>query len=161
MSIAISAIVAPSRMLRLTLFAHALCNGAAGLFLLVRSGSDDAAGRCAGLACVLVALVAGARARRPETLRQIDISGVGELRVTVQQSMGGARGGTVLMRLLPGSTLWPGLLLLRLTAANGAAQLVLTVLPDSVQAGQFRALAVASAAIAARDRKTAKKNKIV
>jgi toxin CptA len=48
--------------------------------------------------------------------------------------------------LLPGSTLWPQLLLLRLGTEEGAV-LLLPVLRDSVSPGVFRALAVAVGAL--------------
>jgi toxin CptA len=50
---------------------------------------------------------------------------------------------------MPGSTLWPGLLLLHLRAEDGV-MVVLPVLPDSVSAGLFRPLSVACRTIAAR-----------
>lgn len=53
------------------------------------------------------------------------------------------------LRLLPGSTLWPGLLMLRLGGAGGGIK-VLAVLPDSVTRTGFRALALACRALAAR-----------
>ncbi len=53
------------------------------------------------------------------------------------------------LRLLEGSTVWPGLLLLRLGSDGGDVQLV-TVLPDSVTRADWRALSLACRAIAAR-----------
>ncbi|GJI99879.1 hypothetical protein RugamoR64_04180 [Duganella rhizosphaerae] len=75
--------------------------------------------------------------------RQLDISAVGQLRLTVYRETGMA------LRLLEGSTVWPGLLLLRLGSDGGDVQLV-TVLPDSVTRADWRALSLACRAIAAR-----------
>jgi toxin CptA len=54
--------------------------------------------------------------------------------------------------LLPGTTIWPYLLLLRLRSDDGDITL-LPVLRDSVAPGAFRALAVALAAIGARSKR--------
>jgi len=53
------------------------------------------------------------------------------------------------LRLLEGSTIWPGLLMLRLGDGDDKVQLV-TVLPDSVTPADWRALSLACRAIAAR-----------
>ncbi|MBV6325017.1 hypothetical protein KVP70_29285 [Duganella sp. HSC-15S17] len=53
------------------------------------------------------------------------------------------------LRLLEGSTIWPGLLMLRLGDGDGKVRLV-TVLPDSVTGADWRALSLACRAIAAR-----------
>ncbi len=92
-------------------------------------------------------------------MRRLDISGLGELSLTVQHHMGPDAPRSV-MRLLPGSTLWPGLLLLRLQADEGGALSELIVLPDSLPREQFRKLAVAITTIARRDSKCAESHKI-
>ena len=90
------------------------------------------------------------------TAHRLDISGLGQLRLTVQQEMRGAgaagaphvagsSGPTsegVAVTLLPGATVWPGCILLRLRTAAGKT-VSLVVLPDSVSPGDFRALSVA------------------
>jgi toxin CptA len=82
------------------------------------------------------------------TVRRIDISGVGQIRLTVQQELGkgGAAAGKLEpgspMTLLPGATVWPCCILLRLRTEDGATW-PLVLLPDAVGAGQYRALAVA------------------
>jgi toxin CptA len=53
------------------------------------------------------------------------------------------------VQLLPGSTVWPGLMLLRLRDEDGVA-CALMLLPDSVEAGQFRRLSVAIRDVASR-----------
>lgn len=50
------------------------------------------------------------------------------------------------MALLAGATVWPCCMLLRLRAEDGALQSLL-LLPDSVGAGNYRALAVAVRAL--------------
>jgi toxin CptA len=144
MSIAVSAVIIPSRLLRRALW----CHGAANLAVAVALGAGLArpfaqpllgAAGCA-LAAVLI-LWSLAPARK---VRRIDISGLGQLRLTVQQDIGVR---TALLRLAPGSTLWPGLMLLQLRGEDGAIWR-LALLADSVEAGQFRRLSVAIRAIA-------------
>ena len=95
------------------------------------------------------------RRRKPHTL---DISPVGQLRLAVYLEHGGAPGmdasGVAVppgLRLLPGSTLWPSLLVLCLADAAGRRTQVLVQRGGSCAA--FRPLAVACRAIAARNGK--------
>jgi toxin CptA len=158
MSLAVSAVVVSSRLLRGALAAYALASAAMAAALAL-GGARFQFSWWLAAACVLSAAVAGRAAVRGLTTHQIDISGLGEIRLTVPQSMGAA-GPRVLMTLLPGSTLWPGLLLLRLRDGGSGAVTVLPVLPDSVAPAQFRMLGVALRAIARRDNKFSEKNKI-
>ncbi|WP_215408939.1 hypothetical protein [Janthinobacterium sp. JC611] len=93
------------------------------------------------------------RRRKPQAL---DISPVGQLRLAVYLEHGAAPAtgaGAVAasgLRLLPGSTLWPSLLVLCLADAAGRRTQVLAQRGDSCAA--FRPLAVACRAIAARNR---------
>jgi hypothetical protein len=82
-------------------------------------------------------------------VRQFDISGVGQPRLAVYPQSGGENENAAPLHLLAGSTLWPGLLLLRLGRAGEPPER-LCILPDSVAAGGFRAMALACRAIAAR-----------
>ncbi|HEU4376672.1 MAG TPA: flagellar hook-length control protein [Telluria sp.] len=150
MSIAVSAVIVRSRLLRRVLLCYGLANLAAGAALGAALARPFAPAGLVAAACLLAgAAVLGSLARRPN-VRRIDISGVGQLRLTVQQGIDAAAAApSVPMRLLPGSTLWPGLLLLRLGAADGAV-CALALVPDSVEAGQFRRLSVALRDIAAR-----------
>jgi len=132
MSIAVSVIVRPSRGLRI---AHA------GLCCCVMASAAACPGVLAPLLCLLAGALAWLGGRLPAIARQLDISGVGQVRLAVYQDNGSA------LRLLDGSTLWPRLLLLRLGDEAGAVQ-VLAVLPDSVAPPQWRALAVACRAAA-------------
>ena len=95
------------------------------------------------------------RRRKPHTL---DISPVGQLRLAVYLEHGGAPGmdasGVAVppgLRLLPGSTLWPSLLVLCLADAVGRRTQVLVQRGGSCAA--FRPLAVACRGIAARNGK--------
>jgi len=150
MSITVSAVVKPSRLLRGMLCALAVASAAAAVLLAGGAASVHVPWLLAA-ACLLAALAAWRAAARPGTARQIDISGVGEIRLTVQQSMGDAAPGD-LMQLLPGSTIWPHVLLLLLRDASNGVLTVLTILPDSVSAEQFRKIAVSVRAIARQDK---------
>jgi toxin CptA len=132
MSIAVSVIVRPSRGLRI---AHA------GLCCCVMASAAACPGVLAPLLCLLAGALAWLGGRLPAIARQLDISGVGQMRLAVYQDNGSAQ------HLLDGSTLWPRLLLLRLGDETGAVR-VLAVLPDSVAPPQWRALAVACRAAA-------------
>ncbi|MES2164716.1 MAG: protein YgfX [Pseudomonadota bacterium] len=134
MSIAVSVLVRPSSGLRL-LHAGACC--------CAMVSAAACPGWCAPLCCVLVGLFGLWRGRPYRFARQLDISAVGQLRLTVYRETGTA------LRLLEGSTIWPGLLMLRLGDGDGNVRLV-TVLPDSVTSADWRALSLACRAIAAR-----------
>jgi len=171
MSLAVSAVIAPSRRLRWlrAAFCACLCPAALAVGLLLPerfAGGGLAASpplvaalcvaRIWWPACAILArrLPTNSRAILPgiATARRIDISGVGQIRLTVQQGMGtdSATGalaqGSAPMTLLPGATVWPCCMLLRLRAESGASG-PLVLLPDSVGAGQYRALAVAVRAL--------------
>jgi len=158
MSIAVSAFVRPSRTARRLLAGWGLAQCAAAWAV-----GWAAPARFAGAVLIAALLagagvvVAGAALRRPKTHR-IDISGTGELRVTVQQDVRMPRPGrqavagdvadrdAAPLALLPGSVLWPGLMVLRLGAAGEPAR-VLPVWRDSVDVHAWRALAVALAVV--------------
>lgn len=148
----------PSRLLRLALCAHgAACAGAAAAMLRSPERWHGAAWLAA--LCLLAAAVAARAAARAGTTRRIDISGLGQLRVTVQQSMG-ETAPRELMLLQPGSTVWPHALLLLLRDAGNGRPSVLTILPDSLPPEQFRKLGVSLRAIARRDKEFSGKHKI-
>ena len=176
MSLAVSAVIAPSRRLRCLLagFCAALCAAAlaVGLLLPERFAVGGAVASVPLLAALSLlrlffpvlagwpSCITGRRDKHSSallhsiaTVRRIDISGLGQLRLTVQQQLGeGAAAGRIaapgtLMTLLPGATVWPCCILLRLRADDGAVW-PLVLLPDSVAGGQYRALAVAVRALA-------------
>lgn len=159
MSIAVSAVVHSSRLLRCALILFALACAAAAMAIAFGGPGRFHLAALLALACLLAAAVAGRAAARPPTTRRIDISGLGELRLTVQQSMGEAA-PRELVQLLPGSTVWPTLLLLVLRDAGRGGITVLPILPDSVSREQFRKIAVSIRAIARRDNKFLEKNRI-
>jgi toxin CptA len=132
MSIAVSVIVRPSRGLRI---AHA------GLCCCVMASAAFCPGVVAPLLCLLMGALGWLVGRSSAIARQLDISGVGLVRLAVYQHNG------VPQRVLAGSTFWPRLLVLRLADAAGDAQ-ALALLPDSVAPPQWRALAVACRAAA-------------
>ena len=86
---------------------------------------------------------------KPHTL---DISPVGQFRLMEHEAGGGVpASATPPLRLLPGSTLWPALLVLRLSDEHG--RIVTLVVQRALPATKaFRELAVACRAIAARGR---------
>lgn len=100
-------------------------------------------GVLAPLLCVLAGVLGWVLGRPCGIALQLDISGVGRLRLAVYQEP-----GTVL-RLLDGSTLWPGILLLRLGGDDGRVRWVL-VLPDGVTRAELRALSLACRSVAGR-----------
>lgn len=132
MSIAVSVIVRPSRGLRI---AHA------GLCCCVMASAVFCPGVAAPLLCLLMGALGWRAGRSAAIARQLDISGVGLVRLAVYQHNG------IPQRVLPGSTLWPRLLVLRLAGTAGGQQ-ALVLRPDSVAPAQWRALAVACRAAA-------------
>ena len=157
MSIAVSAVIRPSRGLRLALAGFGALHVFAALMLVWQEGGV----RWPALMCGAAAALCLRRAGRFEMTRRIDISGVGEIGLTVQQSLGAQCVAPVRMRLLPGSTLWPICLFLRLQPDGGGRVLIVAILPDSMASPQRRQLAVAIRAIAGRDNKFFGKHKIL
>ncbi len=149
MYLAVRAPIRPSRLLRLLLAGYALaCVGAAGAML---AWSDFHFATPGALACLLAGLVAARAVLVREMTRGIDISGPGEIRLTVQHGMGDTGRPTGLVKLLPGSTIWPHCMLLRLGELHGTASTTLVLLPDSMPADVFRNVSIALRAIARRD----------
>lgn len=166
MSIALSVVVAPSRRLRCL-----LAGFGTSLFAAACAVGLAAPARFAGAPCVAAALLFAAAcvlraALRAATVHRIDISGPGQLRLTVQQGVRQDERAGLPARLSAGSTLWPRMLLLCLevgheagiAGASGCAHGWLrrcrralracagpsvAVLPDSLPPEALRALAVA------------------
>ena len=150
MSIAVSATVVPSRRLRalLALFGVAQL-GAAGVVGFFLCNSFSLASLAAFLFLVAAACLLHSCKIATKT-RRIDISGLGQVRLTVQQGKRTNDAASVPVGLVPGSTVWPQLMLLLLRTDSGALT-VLPVLRDSVTPDQFRALAVAIRAAGGRN----------
>jgi toxin CptA len=162
MSIAVSVIVRPSLI-------HPCLLGGAGLSLIAAALavglSASARFHSSPLLALVLAAAGGvllhAASGRSKTHR-IDISGTGETVLTVQQELRmpdlagspGGQDGAAAVALLPGSVVWPPLMLLRL-ACPGDSVCVLAVWRDSVAPGAWRALAVAVLAIGRRAGKDA------
>ena len=131
-----------------------LCYGAANVVaaLAIAGGAGGAFShpRLAAAGCLLAAVPVLRALRTGANARRIDISGLGQCRLTVKQGGAPTAEQGVIVQLLPGSTLWPGLLLLRLAGADGAARTALALWPDTVGAEQFRRLAVALRDLGAR-----------
>jgi Pentapeptide repeats (8 copies) len=179
MSIAVSAVVRPSRTLRSLVLAYGFANLAAAFAVGFLLPERFVCGPLSSLCLLSVAMVLLSSAVRAKKLRQIDISGLGQVRLTVQQDMAwndvdamrGAdlRGADLReadmrvadlrvadmreagepVALLAGSTVWPQLMLLRFGSAGGVVTVV-PVLRDSVAPAVFRPLAVALGAIGGR-----------
>lgn len=160
MSIAVSAIVKPSRILDAMMLIVASLTSTVGILIgLGVIGELASVLRFAIAASILIlsffGFYHGMRSRKPI---QLDISGIGQIRISEwsgkppcresKRTHVGMDGKQV--RLLPDSTLWPLMLLLRLEDENGGLMTV-PVLPDSVSRGGFRALSVACRWIAANE----------
>jgi toxin CptA len=150
MSIAVSAIVGPSRIHRcllagagLSLFVAAFAVGVSAFarfhFALVQALFLAAAG---------AALMHAGSGR--EKTHGIDFSGTGVVVLRVQHGLRERSAAAV--TLLPGSVVWPPLMLLRLgVSGTGGRVQVLPVWRDSVAPGAWRSLAVAVLALGRRD----------
>lgn len=152
MSIAVSTAVKPSRLLLAMVGTMCACIVLVGALLGFGMVSDlpfwsrvTVAASCTCIA--LVAYYCGLRIRKP---CRIDISADGQIRLTQSVVSANSRWNSDLVRLMPDSTLWTHLLLLRFQAEDGRMS-VLPVLPDSVSKGEFRALSVACRWVAAHN----------
>ncbi len=160
MSIAVSAVVQPSRVLIMALNTMALGAIAIGIAIGVGSIGDLSMlprGLLAAFNLFLAAFGFYHGVRYRKTI-QLDIAGTGSLRITELRYSGACasekrphlaiRDEAVL--LMKDSTIWPHLLLLRLQSESGKIFTV-PVLPDSVSSDSFRALSVACRWIARRN----------
>ena len=150
MSIAVATVVKPSRLLRGALAAYAAASLAVGIVVLSAAHGAFRAPVLVAASCLAAAAAALAALGPAGKRRLIDISGVGEMRVTVQQKQAETGMRTMPCALLPGSAVWPGLLMLRVRGDDGKAAFV-AVFADSVSAQEFRALAVAIRAIGGQE----------
>lgn len=160
MSIAVSAIVRPSRIL--LALVSIMCAGTAIIGVAI---ACDAIGDLSlalrisiGAAIIFLAVFGFYHGTRHQKILHIDISGAGQFRLAEVGSAGpctntnwphvGSHGAVV--ALLRNSTIWPHMLLLRLQADNGKITVV-PILPDSVSRDSFRALSVACRWIVTRN----------
>lgn len=161
MSIAVSSVLKPSRLLRTA--AGSMCLGialAGCIFGFGQAGNSLILSRV-GIAavCICLALLGFYRLVRNGNVHRIDVSGTGQIRLTEYRAPGPGSAAAdraprpnseAVVRLMADSTLWPNLLLLRLQAEDGRISVV-PILPDSVGANDFRALSVAFRWIALRE----------
>lgn len=160
MSIAVSAVVRPSRVvLCLTVL---MCLGSVLVGVLIGSNllvpMAPLARSILAAGCALAALIAAYQTLCNRCVNYIDISGNGQIRVYVSKSLPSSfqdsrrlRHNTgSLQHLLPSSTLWSHLLILNLRSENGKT-MTLLVLPDVMSESSFRALSVACHWIAAHN----------
>ena len=113
MSIAVSAIVRPSRVQRCLQFGAGLSLFAAAFAVGLAAPARFHAGVLQALALAASgAVLMHAGAARAKTHR-IDISGTGEVMLTVQQGLRKPAASQFGVALLPGSVVWPPLMLLR------------------------------------------------
>jgi len=143
-AIALSALVLPSRRLRFAVGLYALVNlFAAAASLAILHDRLVFSSVCALFFLIAALFLLRGRTRLDMTHR-IDVSGTGGLHLTVQQEVGAgpvAATGTD-VSMLPGSLLWPHIMLLRLGDADGATYIV-PVLRDSLDPTEYRRLRVA------------------
>lgn len=149
MSIAVTAVVRPSVRLRCLLAGYAASAIGAGLALACAGPARFSQAWPGAAASALAGLLFLFSLLKNSTPRRIDISGVGQIRLTVYHSGGLPMAPAVVVHLMAASTLWPGWLMLLLRGADGRTA-ALAVWPDSVAGAAFRPLALACRAIAAR-----------
>lgn len=167
MSIAVSAIIRPSRLMQatFTLFSIVLFVTAALLWLRLTGNIPDLARSVLTLVCVgagcAVFFIASARKK----IYRLDISGNGQIRLSEYRPTASAGksdrcadigGSGEVVQLLRDSTLWPMLLLLRMQSHTGRVTIV-PVFPDSTERRAFRAVCVACHWIAAQNTRPAAK----
>ena len=162
MSIAVSARVAPSRSLRAGLFAFALLQLSASVVVgMLLPERVAGAGFCAAFFLLAALCLLHGWAGATKT-HQIDVSGTGAIRLTVQQEMGAdvlASSGIV-VKLLPETLVWSQLLLLHLGDARGK-RVVVPVLRDSLAPHAYRALRVAAGGLCRNTAPPATTNEIL
>ncbi len=161
MSIAVSAVVKPSKLLQLS-----LCIGCLLILYIAVAIGTGKVGELSpqprwAIVSMLVwsALAAFFYVFLNRKTFHIDISGIGQIRLKEDISIGDLKrqqerqkreNGMHLVQLMENSTLWPYMLLLRLRAEDQRIR-TLVVLPDSMDSQTFRTLKVACRWIAAHN----------
>jgi toxin CptA len=159
MTIAVSVMVSSSRLLACAVRCMALLAAVAFVLVLFANSNLSAIFRFQiSLAASILAGTAIFMLRRPGKTFHIDISGIGQIRLTQYSGVSipykntgmpldGSSGQ--LVHLSPDSILWPHLMLLRLKAVQGGI-ISIPVLHDSLDASNFARLLVACKWIAAQ-----------
>jgi len=152
MSIAKSVIVRPSRLLLAMTAAMSACVMLVGILLGLGVATDLVLWvRVVATACCTVMALAGVHDRlRICNAWRVDISSDGQIRLTQLPAAEDSSWTGDVVRLMPDSTLWANLLLLRLRTDDGK-RMMLPIFPDSVPDGEFRALSVACRWVAAHN----------
>lgn len=148
MSIAVSAVIQPSRiLLSLVGGMSVILLGIAALVATGFIGNLSLLARIfLAVICASLAIAAFLCARSRKTKHVIHISGTGQIRLAAEKRnehgiVDGAAEGEI-VHLLPVSTIWSGLLLLHLQNERQKITVV-TILSDTVSVESFRALLVA------------------
>lgn len=157
-----SARVAPSRLARAGLLLFALAQlGAA--FTVGKVLPERVAGApfCVAFFLLAALFLLHGWATATKT-HQIDVSGTGAIRLTVQQEMeaGGSASNGFVVTLLPDTLVWPQLMLLHLADVDGARHIV-PVLRDSLAPSEYRALRVAIGTLGGQGGQTATTTEIL
>jgi hypothetical protein len=148
MSIAVSTVIQPSRLLLILIGGMSVI--LLGIAVLVATGFIGNLSLLARIVlagiCACFAIAAFLRARSRKTKYVLHISGIGQIRLVTEKRneriiVDGAAEGEI-VHLLPVSTIWSGLLLLHLQNERQKITVV-TILSDTVSVESFRALLVA------------------
>jgi toxin CptA len=156
MTIALSAVIKPSRLLLILVAVECTLIGVVGGLIAFGNVGNLLLPQRASLAtlCILAAAYGLFCYYRGRRTIQIDISGAGDIKVAEIASIATTNISQIstpmLMpaQLLQGTTIWSHLLLLRLRLASGSVRTI-AILPDCVSKDTFRVLSVASRWIAA------------
>ena len=145
MSIAISAIIRPSRLLFFLSLTMCACIAMVGLLVGLNLGGNFTFAARLAIACpsIVLAFLALFQISRKRKTFRIDISGIGQIRMAQYESRHRQSAAKwEMVRLAEASILWHGLMFLCLESGDGRTTL-LPVMPDSISADDFRGLSVA------------------
>ena len=152
MSIAVSALVRPSRLLvTLSLLMGIVLMSSAALLEQI---ADEPLHHALAFVCAIASVSVVLFPLRSRKAFRIDITGIGQIRlvdtslVAEAELTSASAGNGEVVQLLRGSTFWSSLMVLRLQSGSGRTT-VLIILPDSMDCGAFRSLSVACRWIAA------------
>jgi len=153
MSIALSAVIKPSRLLLALVATECMLTAASGLLIGFGGVGNLLLPIRISLAtlCMMAALYGMWRYYRERRTIQIDISADGQIRMADIRADDAAQAlnpGLLQVRLLECSTICSQILLLRLRLASGSVRTI-AILPDCVSKNTFRVLSVACRWIAA------------
>ena len=167
MSIAVSAVVQPSRLLFVLTASMSVVVALVGILIVTGQVGDSPIfiRLIVASACIFMACWAYNRSAANRKSLHIDISGIGQIRLAEHNELaavlaGGAKQSPVfgeVLQLQAASTLWPFLLLLRLPSKDQKVKKLL-IFPDCVGGHNFSALYVACRWIATQKNSDQYKN---